>query len=321
MSDLPASKPLRIAIQMDPIEHVNIEGDTTFAMAEEAQIRGYEIFLYQVETLSWQEGKVSARAKPAKVQRVKGDHVSLGEEVVLDLAEDVDVVLMRQDPPFDMSYITAAHLLEFLKGKTLVVNDPFWVRSSPEKIVPLLFPDLMPPTLVSRDVTTIKAFQAEHQDIVVKPLFGNAGAAVFRIKPEDGNLGALLDLFFTTSRDPIMVQAFVPGVFEGDKRIILVDGEPVGAINRVPKGNDIRSNLAVGGTAHPVDLSEADLAICRAIGPTLKERGLLFVGIDVIAGRLTEINVTSPTGALALKAFSGVNAVSLMWDAIERKLN
>ena len=321
MSDLPASKPLRIAIQMDPIEHVNIEGDTTFAMAEEAQIRGYEIFVYQVETLSWQEGKVSARAKPAKVQRVKGDHVSLGEEVVLDLAEDVDVVLMRQDPPFDMSYITAAHLLEFLKGKTLVVNDPFWVRSSPEKIVPLLFPDLMPPTLVSRDVTTIKAFQVEHQDIVVKPLFGNAGAAVFRIKPEDGNLGALLDLFFTTSRDPIMVQAFVPGVFEGDKRIILVDGEPVGAINRVPKGNDIRSNLAVGGTAHPVDLSEADLAICHAIGPTLKERGLLFVGIDVIAGRLTEINVTSPTGALALKAFSGVNAVSLMWDAIERKLN
>lgn len=321
MSELPASKPLRIAIQMDPIEHVNIEGDSTFAMAEEAQIRGFEIFVYQVETLSWQEGKVSARAKPAKVQRVKGDHVSLGEEVVLDLAEDVDVVLMRQDPPFDMSYITAAHMLEFLKGKTLVVNDPFWVRSSPEKIVPLLFPDLMPPTLVSRDVTTIKAFQVEHQDIVVKPLFGNAGAAVFRIKPEDGNLGALLDLFFTTSRDPIMVQAFVPGVFEGDKRIILVDGEPVGAINRVPKGNDIRSNLAVGGTAHPVDLSEADLAICRAIGPTLKERGLLFVGIDVIAGRLTEINVTSPTGALALKAFSGVNAVSLMWDAIERKLN
>ena len=321
MSNLPASKPLRVAIQMDPIEHVNIEGDSTFAMAEEAQIRGYEIFVYQVETLSWQEGKVSARAKPAKVQRVKGDHATLGEEVVLDLAEDVDVVLMRQDPPFDMSYITAAHLLEFLKGKTLVVNDPFWVRSSPEKIVPLLFPELMPPTLVSRDRETIKAFQAEHQDIVVKPLFGNAGAAVFRIKPEDGNLGALLDLFFTTSRDPIMVQAFVPGVFDGDKRIILVDGEPVGAINRVPKGNDIRSNLAVGGTAHPVDLSEADLAICRAIGPTLKERGLLFVGIDVIAGRLTEINVTSPTGALALKAFSGINAVSLMWDAISRKLN
>ena len=321
MSDLPASKPLRVAIQMDPIEHVNIEGDSTFAMAEEAQIRGYEIFVYQVETLSWQEGKVSARAKPAKVQRVKGDHVSLGEEVVLDLAEDVDVILMRQDPPFDMSYITAAHLLEFLKGKTLVVNDPFWVRSSPEKIVPLLFPELMPPTLVSRDRETIKAFQAEHQDIVVKPLFGNAGAAVFRIKPEDGNLGALLDLFFTTSRDPIMVQAFVPGVFDGDKRIILVDGEPVGAINRVPKGNDIRSNLAVGGTAHPVDLSEADLAICRAIGPTLKERGLLFVGIDVIAGRLTEINVTSPTGALALKAFSGINAVSLMWDAISCKLH
>lgn len=321
MSDLPASKPLRIAIQMDPIEHVNIDGDTTFAMAEEAQLRGYEIFVYQVDSLSWQEGKVFARAKPARVQRVKGDHVHLGAEIVLDLAEDVDVILMRQDPPFDMNYITAAHLLEFLKGKTLVVNDPFWVRSSPEKIVPLLFPDLMPPTLVSRDIATIRAFQAKYQDIVVKPLFGNAGAAVFRIKPEDGNLGALLDLFFSTSRDPIMVQAFVPGVFAGDKRIILVDGEPVGAINRVPKGNDIRSNLAVGGTAHPVELSEADLAICRAIGPTLKERGLLFVGIDVIAGRLTEINVTSPTGALALKSFSGINAVSLMWDAIARKLN
>lgn len=316
-----ASKPVRIAIQMDPIEHVNIDGDTTFAMAEEAQSRGYELFVYQVETLSWQAGKVTARAKPAQVQRLKGGHVTLGAEVVLDLAEDVDVILMRQDPPFDMSYITAAHVLEFLKGKTLVVNDPFWVRSSPEKIVPLLFPELMPPTLVSRDRETIKAFQAEHHDIVVKPLFGNAGAAVFRIKPEDGNLGALLDLFFTTSRDPVMVQAFVPGVFDGDKRIILVDGEPVGAINRVPKGNDIRSNLAVGGTAHPVDLSEADLAICRAIGPTLKERGLLFVGIDVIAGFLTEINVTSPTGALALKAFSGVDAVSLMWDAIETKLN
>lgn len=315
------SRPLRVAIQMDPIEHVNIDGDTTFAMAEEAQARGYQLFVYQVEHLSWQEGKVLARARPAQVQRVKGDHVTLGAETLLDLANDVDVVLMRQDPPFDMSYITAAHLLEFLKGRTLVVNDPFWVRSSPEKIIPLMFPDLMPPTLVSRDIAAIKAFQATHKDIVVKPLFGNAGAAVFRIKPDDGNLGALLDLFFTTSRDPLMVQAFVPGVFEGDKRIILVDGEPVGAINRVPKGNDIRSNLAVGGTAHPVSLSDADLAICKAIGPTLKERGLMFVGIDVIAGRLTEINVTSPTGALAMKAFSGVNAVALMWDAIARKLS
>ncbi|GIU66420.1 glutathione synthase [Candidatus Phycosocius spiralis] len=317
---VPDLKRLRVAIQMDPIERVNIDGDTTFAMAEAAQSRGFELWVYGVETLSWCQGQVTAHARPAIVRRIKGDHVTLGEPVTLDLERDVDVILMRQDPPFDMAYITAAHILEFLKDKTLVVNDPFWVRSSPEKIVPLLFPDLMPPTLVSRDPAAIKAFQAKHKDIVVKPLFGNAGAGVFRIKPDDGNFAALLDLFFSTSRDPIMVQAFVPGVFAGDKRIILIDGKPAGAINRVPKGNDIRSNLAVGGTAHPVELSDTDLAICRAIGPTLKERGLLFVGIDVIAGRLTEINVTSPTGALALKEFTGVDCVSLMWDAILGKL-
>jgi glutathione synthase len=300
---------LRIAIQMDPIEAVNIDGDTTFAMAEEAQARGHVLHVYQVETLAWREGRVTARAKPANVRRIKGDHVTLGDPITLDLATDVDVILMRQDPPFDMAYITAAHLLEFVAKDTLVVNDPFWVRSSPEKIVPLLFPDLMPPTLVTRD-----------RDIVIKPLFGNAGAAVFRIKPDDGNLGALLDLFFATSREPLMIQDFVPGVFDGDKRIILIDGKPVGAINRIPKGNDIRSNLAVGGTAHNVTLSAADLEICARIGPTLKERGLLFVGIDVIAGRLTEINVTSPTGALAIKAFSGVNCAALMWDAIEARV-
>jgi glutathione synthase len=311
---------LRIAIQMDPIEAVNIDGDTTFAMAEEAQARGHVLYVYQVETLAWREGRVTARAKPATVRRIKGDHVTLGDPVTLDLASDVDVILMRQDPPFDMAYITAAHLLEFVAKDTLVVNDPFWVRSSPEKIVPLLFPDLMPPTLVTRDRQAIEAFRADHGDIVIKPLFGNAGAAVFRIKADDGNLGALLDLFFTTSREPLMIQGFVPGVFDGDKRIILIDGEPVGAINRIPKGNDIRSNLAVGGTAHDVTLSEADLEICARIGPTLKERGLLFVGIDVIAGRLTEINVTSPTGALAIKAFSGVNCAALMWDAIEARV-
>jgi glutathione synthase len=313
-------KLLRIAIQMDPIEDVNIDGDTTFAMAEEAQARGHSLFVYQVDTLAWREGKVTARARHVQVRRIKGDHVTLSEPVVLDLAKDVDVVLMRQDPPFDMAYITAAHMLEFIAKETLVVNDPFWVRSSPEKIVPLLFPDLMPPTLVTRDRAAIETFRADHGDIVIKPLFGNAGAAVFRIKPDDGNLGALLDLFFATSREPLMVQGFVPGVFDGDKRIILIDGIAVGAINRVPKGNDIRSNLAVGGTAHPVTLSEADQAICDRIGSTLKERGLLFVGIDVIAGRLTEINVTSPTGALAIKAFTGVNCVALMWDAIEARM-
>jgi glutathione synthase len=316
-----SSRDLRIAVQMDPIEGINIDGDTTFAMIEEAQKRGYQILTYQVETLSWREGAVSARARPVTVRRVKGDHVTFGDEVEIDLANDVDVILMRQDPPFDMGYITAAHILEFLKGKTLVVNDPFWVRSSPEKIVPLLFPDLMPPTLVTRDRKAIDRFRIDHGDIVIKPLYGNAGAAVFRIKPEDGNLGALLDLFFATSNEPVMVQGFVPGVFDGDKRIMLIDGEPVGAINRVPKGNDIRSNLAVGGTAHDVKLSQADLEICTRIGPTLKERGLLFVGIDVIAGRLTEINVTSPTGAMAILAFSGVNCTALMWDAIERRLD
>jgi glutathione synthase len=315
-----SSKPLRIAIQMDPIEGINIDGDTTFAMAEEAQARGYALFVYQVDALSWREGKVTANAKPAHVRPIKGDHVTLGEAVTLDLAADVDVILMRQDPPFDMGYITAAHMLEFVAKDTLVVNDPFWVRSSPEKIIPLLFPDLMPPTLVTRDRAAIEAFRADHKDIVVKPLFGNAGAAVFRIKPDDGNLGALLDLFFSTNNEPLMVQAFVPGVFDGDKRIILIDGVAVGALNRIPKGNDIRSNLAVGGTAAKVDLSPADIAICERIGPTLKERGLLFVGIDVIAGRLTEINVTSPTGARAIQAFTGVNCAALMWDAIEARV-
>lgn len=314
----PTTRPMRVAIQMDPIETVNIDGDSTFMMAEAAQARGHRLWVYQPRHLVWDQGVVRATARPVTVQRIKGDHARLGDPVSLDLATDVDVVLMRQDPPFDMAYITAAHLLEFLKGRTLVVNDPFWVRSSPEKLVPLLFPELMPPTLVARDRAAIEAFRATHGDIVVKPLFGNAGAAVFRIKPGDGNLGALLDLFFATAPEPVMVQAFVPDVFAGDKRIILVDGEPVGALNRVPKGDDIRSNLAVGGTAHATELTEADLAICRRIGPTLRERGLLFVGIDVIAGRLTEINVTSPTGAMAIKTFNGVDVTALMWDAIQR---
>lgn len=313
-------RPLRVAIQMDPIERVSIAGDTTFAMAESAQARGHQLWVFQPENVSWREGRVVARARPARVRRVEGDHVSLGDPVELDLADDCDVILMRQDPPFDMAYVTAAHLLEFVRDRTLVVNDPFWVRSSPEKIVPLLFPDLMPPTLVSRDRGEIEAFRARHGDIVVKPLFGNAGAAVFRIRPGDGNLGALLDLFFSTSREPLMVQAFVKEVFAGDKRIILVDGEPVGVLNRVPTGDDIRSNLAVGGVARATELEPADLAICARIGPLLRERGLLFVGIDVIAGRLTEINVTSPTGARAILAFSGVDVTVLMWEAVERRV-
>ncbi len=311
---------LAVAIQMDPIESINIDTDTTFLMAETAQARGHRLWVYHPDQLAFDSGAVRATARPLSVRRVRGDHVSLGAPVVLDLAADVDVVLMRQDPPFDMHYITAAHLLEMVHPKTLVVNDPFWVRSSPEKIIPLLFPELMPPTLVSRDRAELTRFRDRHGDIVVKPLFGNAGNAVFRVKQEDGNFNALIDLFFASHREPVMAQAFLPAVFDGDKRILLVDGEPVGVINRKPQGADIRSNLAAGGVAEPADLSPADRAVCERIGPTLRERGLIFVGIDVIAGRLTEINVTSPTGALVVKRFTGVDATAAMWDAVERRL-
>jgi glutathione synthase len=307
---------LRVAIQMDPIETINIDGDTTFMLALEGQKRGFPLWTYHPNELSYREGRVLARARPISVRRVKGDHVSLGDPILMDLAVDADVVLMRQDPPFDMAYLTAAHLLEMVHPKTLVVNDPGWVRSSPEKIVPLLFPDLMPPTLVSRDRIAIREFRADFKDIVVKPLFGNAGNAVFRVKPNDGNLDALLDLFFAGSREPLMVQAFLPNVFDGDKRIILVDGVAIGAINRRPNGDDIRSNLAAGGKAEATELSDADIAVCERIGPTLKERGLILVGIDVIGGRLTEINVTSPTGAIALQKFTGIDTAALTWDAI-----
>ena len=311
---------LRTAFQMDPIENINIAGDTSFAMIEQAQTRGHEIWIFQPYHVAYEGGKVTAQAKPLKVKREQGNHYELGEEKVLDLANDIDIIHMRQDPPFDMSYISAAHLLEFVADRTLIVNDPFWVRNSPEKIIPLMFPELMPETLVTRNRDAILAFRAKHQDIVVKPLFGNAGAAVFRIKPNDGNLGALIDLFFAASNEPLMVQAFVKEVFAGDKRIFLIDGEPMGGINRVPKGDDIRSNLAAGGSAEACELSDADLAICAAIGPTLKERNLLFVGIDVIAGKLTEINVTSPTGVRAFLGFSGIDLMVNYWDAIEAKL-
>ncbi|MCU0881156.1 MAG: glutathione synthase [Hyphomonadaceae bacterium] len=308
--------PLRVAIQMDPIESISIGGDTTFAMALSAQARGHRLWVYGPGVLGWHQGRIMAPARPVTVRDEPGNHVNMGDEVMLDLASDVDVVLMRQDPPFDMAYLTAAHLLECLKGTTLVVNDPFWVRSSPEKIFPLMFADLMPPTLVSRDRSAIRSFFDVHKDIVVKPLFGNAGAGVFRIKPGDGNLGALLDMFFGTSREPVMVQAFIPDVFAGDKRILIVNGEPVGVLNRIPQGDDIRSNLAAGGKPAHAELSDQDRAICARLGPVLQERGLLFVGIDVIAGRLTEINVTSPTGARAIMSMTGVDATALMWDAI-----
>ena len=311
---------LRIAIQMDPLEQVNIDGDTTFALAEVAQARGAEIFVYGPSDLSFREGRVTAWARPAKVQRVRETPGIFGPARTLDIARDVDVVLMRQDPPFDMAYITACHLLEIVTNQTLVLNDPAGVRSSPEKIFPLLFPEIMPPTLVSRDRQVIDAFREEYQDIIVKPLYGHGGAGVFRLQYEDSNLDSLLELFFSRSPEPVMVQAFLPAVSEGDKRIILIDGEPVGAINRRPKTGQVRSNLVVGGTAEATELSGADRNICEAIGPELRRRGLTLTGIDVIGGRLTEVNVTSPTGLQALKRLSGIDAAAKFWDVVQAKL-
>lgn len=312
---------LRLAVQMDPIETVDVDADTTFALMEEAQARGAQMWVYSPNELSWNEGRILARARPVSVKHVQGEHADLGDEVMLDLAEDVDVILMRQDPPFDMAYITAAHILEGLKGNTLVLNDPFWVRSSPEKIIPLEFPELIPPTLISRDVQAIKDFRVKHQDIIIKPLYGNGGAGVFRLRPDDGNLNSLLEMFFGQSREPVIAQAFLPAVEKGDKRVLLVDGEPVGAINRVPLKGETRSNMHVGGRAEESGLDADDLRICAAIGPMLKDRGLMLVGIDVIGGLMTEINVTSPTGVQELKRFSGIDTCARFWDAVSTQLN
>lgn len=311
---------LRIAIQMDPLETVNIDGDTSFALAEAAQNRGYKIHVYGPGDLSYDEGKVLARARPATVQRVKGTPGIFGKETMLDLAADIDVVLMRQDPPFDMSYITACHLLELITDQTLVLNDPHFVRGSPEKLFPFLFPELMPPTLVSRDLRAIAAFRARHKDIILKPLYGNGGAGVFRVKMDDSNYASLMEMFMERSREPIIAQAFLPDVKYGDRRVILIDGEAVGAINRVPLEGETRSNMHVGGVAKPVELNEHDIRIAKAIGPELKRRGQVLVGIDVIGDRLTEVNVTSPTGVQELKRFSGVDAAELFWDAVGRRL-
>lgn len=311
---------LRVAIQMDPLETVDINADTTFAMAEAAQARGAELFVYEPKHLSCLEGRIYAQARPVKVQRVAGEPGVFGSPIRLDLQDDIDVVLMRQDPPFDMSYITAAHLLELLKGTTLVLNDPEWVRSSPEKLFPLIFPGLLPETLITRDPAEIAAFRARHKDIILKPLYGNGGAGVFKVHEKDSNYGSLLEMFLERNREPFIAQAFLPDVSKGDKRVILIDGEPAGAINRVPKEGEARSNLHVGGTAQPVDLTETDLEICRRIGPELKKRGLVLVGIDVIGTKLTEINVTSPTGVQELKRFTGVDAAQLFWDAVDRRL-
>ena len=310
---------LRVAIQMDPIESVNIESDTTWLMATTAQDRGHPLWIYDFRTLALEDGRLFCRARPATLRQTQGDHVSLGEEVRLDLAEDVDVILMRKDPPFDMAYVTATYLLETVHPKTLVVNDPAEVRSAPEKLLATRFPGLQPPTLISSDPVALVDFHRRHGDVVLKPLHGAAGSGVVRLKADDPNLEALIEIHAAGSRDPLVIQKFIPAVSAGDKRIILIDGEPVGAINRVPAKDQVRSNLRVGGTAAPVELTARDREICAAIGPTLRERGLLFVGIDVIGDYLTEINVTSPTGAQQLKRFSGVDAAALMWDAIEAK--
>lgn len=311
---------LKIAFQMDPMEGVDIDADTTFALAEVAQARGYTLYSYDVGDLAYNEGRVEARARPMKVRREAGNHVRFGETVLLDLAEDIDVIWMRQDPPFDMGYITASHILEMLEGKTFVANDPKWVRSCPEKLVPLEFPDIIPETLITRDKVTIDAFRAKHENIILKPLYGNGGAGVFLVKAGDSNYTALLEMFFERSREPIIAQAFLKDVVNGDKRIIIIDGEPVGAINRVPQKGETRSNMHVGGVAEPIELSKTDLEICAIIGPMLKARGQILVGIDVIGDKMTEINLTSPTGVQELKRFSGVDAAALSWDAIERRL-
>jgi glutathione synthase len=312
---------LRVAVQMDPIEAVNIGGDSTFALMLEAQRRGHRLHHYLSAALSAENGRVRARARPLTVRPEAGAHFAwAGDTATIDLGHDSDVVLMRQDPPFDMGYITATHLLEMIQPETLVVNDPAEVRNAPEKLFVLRFPDLMPPTLVTRSLAEAMDFRARHGAIVVKPLYGNAGAAVFLIDTADGNLPALVELFGTVWNEPFMVQAFLPQVSEGDKRIVLVDGEPAGAINRLPKSGEIRSNLAAGGAAHPTALTPREAEICAAIGPELKARGLVFVGIDVIAGYLTEINVTSPTGIVAIDRFNGTDTPARIWDAIEARV-
>jgi glutathione synthase len=309
---------LNVAIQMDPIGPINIAADSTFRIALEAQARGHRLFYYTPDRLSYREGRVLARGWPLEVRREAGNHFTLGEETEIDLG-DWDVVWLRQDPPFDMGYITTTHLLERIHPKTLVVNDPFWVRNSPEKLLVLNFPTLTPPTLIARDLATIRAFKAAHGDVILKPLYGNGGAGVFRLDPNDRNLASLHELFTSMSREPMIVQKFLPDVAKGDKRIILVDGEPVGAINRVPQAGETRSNMHVGGRPEKVGLTERDREICATIGPVLKEKGQVFVGIDVIGDWLTEINVTSPTGIQELERFDGTNAAAAIWQVIEAK--
>ena len=310
----------KIAFQMDPIESVDINGDSSFHLALEAQARGHDIYYYTPDMLAFQNGKVTAKGQKMQLSREQGNHVDLGAIEELDL-QSFDVVWLRQDPPFDMGYITSTHLLDLLKPYTLVVNDPFWVRNFPEKLLMLQFPDLIPPTTIARDLDTLKAFKTIHSDVIVKPLYGNGGAGVFRLTPEDRNIASLHELFTGINREPLIIQKFLPDVSNGDKRVILVDGEAVGAINRVPATGETRSNMHVGGRPEKVGLTARDLEICTKIGPMLREKGQVFVGIDVIGDYLTEINVTSPTGLQELQRFDGTDVAALIWDVIETKLS
>jgi glutathione synthase len=320
---------LNVAVQMDPMASIGIDNDSTFALMLEAQRRGHALYHYEVGGMSLDEGepgargtfaaRLFARAHPVRVQREHGNHYKFGDSLRLNLA-NMDVVLMRQDPPFDMAYITATHLLEHIHPQTLVVNDPRNVRNAPEKLLVTHFPHLMPPTMISWDLEDIRTFRARHRDIIVKPLFGNGGAGIFRIKPDDENLAALLEMHFARSREPLMFQRYEPAVRRGDKRIILIDGEPMGAINRVPAEGEARSNMHVGGRAEATTLTTRDREICAAIGPTLREQGLLFTGIDVIGDYLTEINVTSPTGIQAIQRLDGIDLAGVIWDRIEEKV-
>jgi glutathione synthase len=318
---------LNVAVQMDPIETINIDGDSSFALMLAAQNRGHQLWHYEVRNLALREGtpesdgsvsRLFARARPVTVQRVAGNHYRFGEETLLDLGS-MDVVLMRQDPPFDMAYITATHMLEHIHPRTLVVNNPISVRNAPEKLLVTHFPELMPPTMVTWDLDAIRAFRTTHKNIVVKPLFGNGGAGVFLIREDDPNLNALLEMHFARSREPLMIQRYEPAVRQGDKRIILIDGVPAGAINRVPAAGEARSNMHVGGRPEKSAMTARDEEICRRIGSLLKEQGLIFVGIDVIGDYLTEINVTSPTGLQEVARFDGTDLAAQIWDAIEAK--
>jgi glutathione synthase len=309
---------LKVALQMDPIGGVNIHADSTFRIALEAQLRGHKLFYYTPDKLAFVSGRVMARGQWVTLQRVEGDHVAYGAQTEVDLA-DLDVVWLRQDPPFDMGYITTTHMLDLIHPKTLVVNDPFWVRNFPEKLLVLRFPDLIPPTLIARDLATIRAFKEQHGDVILKPLYGNGGAGVFRLRADDRNLAALHELFSGINREPLIVQKFIPAVSQGDKRVILVNGEPVGAINRVPQAGETRSNMHAGGRPEKSALTPRDLAICAAIGPTLRDHGQIFVGIDIIGDYLTEINVTSPTGIQELERFDGTNSAAKIWQVIEAK--